>query len=108
MSRINKTQKYAILWLNYQNRDVSSISKELNLTEEQIHRVIKPVMKNNIPTASSVVSKSVNSKNLMITESQAGKYKVSIMTKAASEVNDNEKKKNIPKDNSSYIYKPHD
>ena len=94
MPRINRTQKYAALWLNSQGWDTSKISSELEITDSQVKRIIKETKdEDKIKTASSIVSKNPNSKNLMITESQSGKHKVSVMTKAASEVNDDNTKK---------------
>lgn len=111
MSRINRTQKYAALWLHSQGWEVSKIAGELELTDNQIKNAVKKAQQNTetgIRTKSSVVSKQTNSKNLMITESQSGKHKVAIMTKAASEVNDENSKKmsEYKKDTSDHIYRP--
>jgi hypothetical protein len=115
MSRINKTQKYAILWLHSQGWDRNQIISELELTDSQIKNVLKANqssdnrLNNKIETGSSVVAKLPNSKNLMITESQSGMHKVSVMTKAASEINDENKKQIVSrstKDLSKYIHKP--
>lgn len=96
MPRTNRTQKYAALWLHSQGWDVSKIANELDLTDSQIKRIVKEVKsENKIKTASSVVSKDPSSKNLMITESQSGTHKVSVMTKAASEQNEQEAKKYV-------------
>jgi hypothetical protein len=109
MPRTNRTQKYAALWLHSQGWDISKISNELDLTDTQIKRIVKEVQsENKIKTASSVVSKDPNSKNLMITESQSGTHKVSVMTKAASEVNEQQSKKymDIKKINENNIFRP--
>jgi hypothetical protein len=109
MPRTNRTQKYAALWLHSQGWDVSKISNELDLTDTQIKRIVKEVQsENKIKTATSVVSKDPNSKNLMITESQSGTHKVSVMTKAASEVNEKQSKKymDIKKINENNIFRP--
>lgn len=109
MPRVNRTQKYAALWLNSQGWEPSKISSELDLTDSQIKRIIKEVAdENKIKTASSVVSKNTNSKNLMITESQSGQRSVSIMTKAASEVNDEQAKEYRLKstNNNDNIFRP--
>ena len=109
MPRINRTQKYAALWLYSQDWDVAKISNELELTDTQVKRILKETRdENKIKTASSVVSKNVNSKNLMITDSQSGKNKVSIMTKAASEINDENSKiyKNSKQSPNKNIYRP--
>ncbi len=109
MPRTNRTQKYAALWLHSQGWDVSKISNELDLTDGQIKRIVKEVQsKDKIKTASSVVSKDPSSKNLMITESQAGTHKVSVMTKAASEQMEQDSKKyvDLKKVNNENIFRP--
>tara|TARA_B100001778_G_scaffold330473_1_gene333028 strand:+ start:1269 stop:1604 length:336 start_codon:yes stop_codon:yes gene_type:complete len=109
MPRTNRTQKYAALWLHSQGWDVSKIANELDLTDTQIKRIVKEVQSDNkIKTASSVVSKDPSSKNLMITESQSGTHKVSVMTKAASEANEQQSKKymDIKKINDNNIFRP--
>lgn len=109
MPRVNRTQKYAALWLNSQGWELSKISNELELTDTQVKRVLREVTdENKIKTASSVVSKNTNSKNLMITESQSGNRSVSIMTKAASEVNDEQAKEYRLKssNNNDNIFRP--
>tara|TARA_Y100000004_G_C8902100_1_gene406896 strand:- start:821 stop:1156 length:336 start_codon:yes stop_codon:yes gene_type:complete len=109
MPRTNRTQKYAALWLHSQGWDVSKIASELDLTDTQIKRIVKEVKsENKIKTASSVVSKDPNSKNLMITESQSGTHKVAVMTKAASEANEQQSKKymDVKKINENNIFRP--
>lgn len=96
MSKINKTQSYAILWMNNQGINIDQISKELNLTEKQITSVLEK--NSQIPDASiktktsSVAPKESKTKSLMITESLSKKAKVAIMTKEASSLNDELKK----------------
>ena len=55
-----------------------------------------------------MVSKDPNSKNLMITESQSGTHKVSVMTKSASENHEQQAKKymDIKKINEDNIFRP--
>jgi hypothetical protein len=96
MSRLNKTQSYAILWMNSQGISVDQISKELTLTEKQINSVLEK--NGQTPDASiktktsSVAPKESKTKSLMITESLSKKAKVAIMTKEASSLNDELKK----------------
>lgn len=110
MSRITKIEKYAALWLNSQGWEIEQISQELTLTHNQIKNIVKkPKTENVASNSDSNKHKLPNSKNLMITESQAGTHKVSIMTKAASEINDENRKQILAqkhKDSSNYIYKP--
>ena len=106
MSRINQTQIYAALWLHSQNWEISKIASELKITDAQVKNALKKyeATVEGIKTKSSVVSKNPNSKNLMITESQSGKHNVAIMTKAASEMNDEAKKQNNPRKNCSFSF----
>lgn len=114
MSRLNNIQKYAILWLNSQSYTIPQMVEELDISKKQIEYVIKQYQINSIEdtntaikTASSVVSKSSSSKNLMITESVGGKHKVAVMTKAASELVDETRKSNIVSTkNSDHIFRP--
>jgi plasmid maintenance system antidote protein VapI len=100
MKKITDTQKYAILWLKHNNYSSTQIAKMLKINENQIIEIINNNPKEPTPTGSSI-------KSLMITESVGQKHQVSIMTKAASEVSDSNRK-NIEIDNSnkSSIYKP--
>lgn len=111
MSRITKTEKYAILWLNSQEINVETISKELGLTEQQINNVISKgetnKKNNNIKTKSQSMGVSP-SKNLMIRETANKKNHVAIMTKEASMVNDDAKKKNEAKRITQNIFKIND
>lgn len=96
MARINNTQKYAVLWLNSQGWNTKKISAELSLTDNQIKNTIKnnkPATDDEPQNISSTINKNQNSKKFMITESESGKHNVAIMTKAASEINDDNKKK---------------
>lgn len=108
MSRVSTIQKYAILWLNSTGLDTSSISEEVKVTETQVKNVLKKNLPDNVEVA-NVVKKST-SKDLMITESTSGKNRVAIMTKAASEMNDESKKTNnvkLAELAKPYIYRPH-
>ena len=104
MSKLNKTQSYAILWMNNQGISIDQISKELNLTEKQINSVLEKNAQTpdaSIKTkTSSVASKESKTKSLMITESLSKKAKVSIMTKEASSLND-ELKKQVPSESTT-------
>ena len=99
MSRINRTQSYAALWLNHLGWPVEKISNELEITDNQVLGVIKKEKEQGsssaIKTASSSTSTS-KSKHLMITDSANNKNNVAIMTKEASALNDDFKKQNPP------------
>jgi hypothetical protein len=111
MARINKTQTYAILWLNSQSYDSAYIEKELGVTNKQIETVLNKLKipeeppTNNIKTSSSPVGQS-KSKNLMITESASRTRSVAIMTKEASELNDALKKNSQPTKSENGIFRP--
>jgi predicted transcriptional regulator len=101
MSRLSKTEKYAILWLKYQEKDIAEISKELKITEDKIKNVLEKYdITNktiNTKSASEPASHSGKRKNLMINETVGKKTKnVSIMTQAASMAFDEKIKKIIP------------
>ena len=116
MSRLNKTQNYAILWLSSQGMAIEAIAKELSVKENQISNFIKKNLENKkndddkqaIKTASSPVSK-ISSKNLMINQTASKNSRnVSIMTKEASSLNDSLKDSMISKTsrNNSAIFRP--
>lgn len=111
MAKLNRTQKYAILWLHSQSKNTLEISEELKLSEKQILGVTDQFIndKNSIPTTKSSASAS-RSKNLMITETSGKKNKsVAIMTREASMLNDEYKNKILPgqqKNTDKYIYRP--
>lgn len=87
---MNKETKYAILYLQGIGKTEQQISKELKIDIDDIKKTIKQSSNNkNIKTTSS----KVNSKDLMITQTGSKKINsVAVMTKAASEVNDDFKK----------------
>lgn len=92
MSRVNKTQKYAALWLNAQNKTIDDIANELDLTEKQVSSILENQTKSSaIKTKSQPVGSSP-SKNLMIRETANKNKHVAIMTREASMVNDSSKK----------------
>lgn len=106
MSRLNKTQIYAIRWLNSQNIQSDKIASELDLNIEQVTKTIEKYGSNN--TNNSIKSKSTPAKiDHMITET-AGKRtnNVAIMTKEASEIHDAAREKTRPSINERAIFRP--
>lgn len=108
--RINKQTSYAINWLLSQNKTPKEISEELDITEKQI---INYMEKHNITKANTLATKSSKvkskSKDLMIRHTSHKKVNnVAIMTKEASEVNDEMKKKltSGSNRNADCIFKP--
>lgn len=114
MSRINKTQKYAIQWLLSNGMENSDIAKELKIDIRQIEKISKSMSlaqdTNSIEenqTQTNTRSKCVyrpsahenktktTALDMMITKtSSKGTKSVCIMTKEASEISDAAKKKN--------------
>jgi hypothetical protein len=97
MARLKKSQEYAILWLYQENKSPKEISEELSLTEKQVVSCIK---RNAPETTTSQKTESNNkksSKDFMITHTSSKQDNtVAIMTKEASEMNDEFTKKNRP------------
>lgn len=116
MSKITKTQTYAICWLHSLNKSVLEISEELKLNEKQILSVlekntqVKQDSDEIIKTSTSSVGQKPTPKDLMITHTSAKKTNsVSIMTKEASELNDELRKKintNTKNDQQRGIFRP--
>lgn len=91
--RLNKTQKYAIQWLADNGHSVEEIVKELKLPEKTVSSFVEKNTKASDKNAVKTTSGPVNSKDLMIRKtSSKGDNTVAIMTKEASEVNDEFKK----------------
>lgn len=109
--KITKQVSYAINWLLSQNKTPKEISDELELTEKQ---VVTYMEKNNITKADKLATKSSKtkskSKDLMIRHTSHKKVNnVAIMTKEASEINDELKKKlssSSSNRNANCIFKP--
>ena len=96
--RLNKTQKYAIQWLLENGHSVEQIIKELKLPEKTVSNFVEKNTKASDKNAVKTTSGPVTSKDLMIRQtSSKGDHTVAIMTKEASEVNDEFKKKLISK-----------
>jgi len=109
MAKLNKTQIYAIQWLNSQGKSIENISKELNITEKQVGSTIEKQASTgptvDIPVTTSKVGKYPN---LMINQTSAKKNKsVAIMTKEASELHDAARSKMVSnKQNMKGIFRP--
>jgi hypothetical protein len=104
---MNKETKYAILYLHSTGKSEEQISKELKIDIADVKKATKQSSNNKkIKTTSS----KVNSKDLMVTQTSNKKINsVAIMTKAASEVNDEFKKQiksTVSRTGKVAIYKP--
>jgi len=111
MSRLSKTQAYAIQWLNSQGKNNLDIATELSITEKQVEKILEKTTtvtdSPSIKTAKSPVSKS---HDMMIRHTAAkNTNNVSIMTKEASQNNDQLKSSyDATNKNSSHIFRPRD
>ncbi len=108
MAKLNKIQKYAILWLNHSSWSTEKIAEELDIPEKQVQTAISSVDNTNkVKTKSEPVGNS-QSKNMMIRETANKKSHVSIMTKESSMINDEAKKKRTStvKQDTPGIYRP--
>lgn len=94
MKALNKSQIYAILYLKDVNKlQIENISQELGISQERLQSFL------DTDYAQYTKVKKLTSKDLMITETASKKNNsVAIMTKEASEMND-ETKKNRPPSN---------
>lgn len=108
--KITKELGYAINWLVSQHKNVDNICNELNLTKKQVTSYIeKHNLTNSKPLAIKSESTRLKSKELMIRHTSNKKANnVAIMTKEASEINDEFKKQNNVKSNrnANCIFKP--
>lgn len=110
MSRLSKTEIYAIKWLASEGEDSASISKQLKIDEQKVIAVLEksqPLNKEKIKSGSEPSSKN-KQKTLMINETSIKRNKsVSIMTEAASQRNDEAvKKMNSRKKDNIAIFRP--
>lgn len=99
MPKLSKSNVYAILWLNSQNKTIDEIASELNLSVGQVQT--------HVPNPQEVSENKPNSKNLMITQTSGkGTNSVAIMTKEASEMVDTIKKNHIAPKSTTGIFRP--
>ena len=92
--RINKTLGYAISWLSSNGKSNSEIASELELTEKQVKNYLEKNTDTITEKKLPIKTKPVKSSDLMIRHTRdKGINSVAIMTKEASSVNDEFKKK---------------
>lgn len=110
MKKLTKTQEYAILYLLSQKKEVPEIISELKISEDNILKFIEKHTQVNASKKLKVKSAKVTSKDLMInTTTVKGTKSVSIMTKEASQINDDFKKQLGPTQSritKNAIYRP--
>lgn len=110
--KITKELSYAINWLITQNYSAEKIAEELKLTVKQVERYIEKntsIKQVELPIKSSKALP--KSKELMIRHTRDKKINnVSIMTREASSVNDEFKKRvaNLPAKNLEHIFRPNE
>jgi hypothetical protein len=107
MAKLNKTQIYAIYWLNSQNKDIDFISNDLNITNKQVSNILSKNIDTSVNDSSAVINN--NAKNLMITHTSGQKANtVAIMTKDASSLGDKIKSESVSINNrnDSAIFRP--
>jgi hypothetical protein len=89
MARLNKTQIYAIRWLNYQELTNDKIANELDINIEQVEKTLEKYTKT---STKKTVSTKTTPVNIINTTAGKGINGVSIMTKEGSETGDKAKK----------------
>jgi len=101
MSKLSKSNFYAIQWLNSQGKTSEDIAKELKLSISQVE-------KNIVQTPQEITSpKKITPKNLMVTQTSGkGTNTVAIMTKEASQLVDELKKNHVSPKSSVGIFRP--
>lgn len=101
----SRTQEYAVRYLHdIMKMDSNTIAKELKLKITEVNKILS------IENSEPQKPKKITSKDLMINETSAKRNKnVSIMTEAASQMND-ELVKNLNKSSrtQNYIFRPKD
>jgi len=115
MANISKQKRYAVLWLKEQNKTDEEISSELDISIQQIEKITNQQAsddQNKIRNASEPVSNKSKIHDSMITQSVAGKHRVAVMTKQASEISDesikNNKEKKTQQPTQSFIFNPNE
>lgn len=92
MPKISKSQVYAVQWLVQQDKSIEEISTELNLTSKQVSSIITD---NNIQKQEqNTIVSPPKIKDVMINQTAVKRTNsVAIMTKEASEIADEARKK---------------
>lgn len=104
MSRLSKTQIYAINWLSSENKSPEDIAQELDLNLEQVAKALEKASPNK---TSKKIKTGSEPANLMINKTSGkGNNGVTIMTKEASERNDASRSKTQPPSHHNAIYRP--
>lgn len=105
--RLNRSQKYAIQWMVQEGQEVTQIVKELKIPTDVVTKFIEKNCKPNKNNSLETKSSPVKAKDLMVSKTaEKGTKNVAIMTKEASELADEFKKK-IPSQSSRHAANIH-
>lgn len=92
--RLNRSQKYAIQWMVQEGNDITQIVKELKIPTDEVNKFIEKNCKPNKENSIKTTSSRIKAKDLIINKTaEKGTKNVAIMTKEASEIADDFKKK---------------
>ena len=95
MKKLTKVEQYAILHMINNDNSIEEISNELQIEHSLVQRFVEKNKKASSQQTIKTKSSKITSKDLMISKTSVkGNKSVSIMTKEASQVND-EFKKNL-------------
>lgn len=113
MSKLTKSDEYAIQLLHQRGTSVEDISADLELPLTQVKRYVKtklPPVEPKVEVQAEVPTVKKTSKDFMITKTSAkGNNSVAIMTKEASEMNDEARRKfSANNSNKPGIFRPLD
>lgn len=105
MSRISKSNTYAIRWLDYTQKSPEDIASELKLNVQQVKDVLEKYGRSdgNVPTTQQPVSRV----RKMLSSTSNKNHPITVMTSEASiAIQDSQNNKPSTKDQQSYIYRP--
>jgi hypothetical protein len=109
MARINKSQTYAVRWLNSEGKNAEDIATELKLTVNQVNSVLEKNGTSEAKAEIKTAQQPATRIQKMLSSKTSGNKNVTVMTSEASvsiqdstAKNKNSKKRSQDK----YIYKP--
>lgn len=106
MARITKLQRYAIRWLNHENRSAEDIASELNMTVKQVNSEIEKHSSTNAVNEVKTAQQPASKIKKMLSKTVAGDQKVTIMSQEASLAIQDHPQKNKKHERENYIYRP--
>jgi hypothetical protein len=105
MSRISKSNTYAIRWLDYTQKSPDDIAAELKLNVQQVKDVLEKYGRSdgNVPITQQPVSRV----RKMLSSTSNKNHPITVMTSEASiAIEASKNNKPSTKDQQSYIYRP--